>query len=172
MKELAIFAVILFGGILVSAGLSDVGTSSPTAPVVEAEAFYPEATNYAVDAAGALSADQLASLNSLLKENKTEIGVAVVKSTKPLQIEEYGIKLAEKWKVGDAEKDNGAIIIIATEDRKVRIEVGYGLEGSITDAEAGRIIDEFMIDSLKKGDWYGAIIGAINGINSKSDETI
>jgi len=132
------------------------------------EVFYPEATNYAVDTSGVLTADQLATLNTKLGAIQgKEIGVAVVKTTAPLSIEEYGIKLAEKWKVGNADLDNGAIIIIATEDRKVRIEVGYGLEGDINDAKAGRIIDNHMLPSLKKGDWYGAIVGGIDGINAE-----
>lgn len=131
---------------------------------------YPEATNYAVDAAGVLSVDELADLNARLKAldtSKSQIGVLILQSTYPLSIEEYGIKLAEKWKTGMKGLDNGAIIIVATQDRKVRIEVGYGLEGNIPDAVAGRIIDNDMMPSLKSGDWYNAIIGAINGINSK-----
>ena len=131
---------------------------------------YPEPTNYAVDTAGVLSQEQLDSLNAKLKamdNDKHQFGVAIVKTTAPLEMPEYAIKLAEKWKVGKADLDNGAIIVIATEDRQVRIEVGYGLEGDITDATAGRILDNDMVPHLKKGDWYQAIVAGLDALNNK-----
>lgn len=136
----------------------------------ESEVFYPEPTNYAVDSAGVLTPEQLLNLNKRLEgiDNGTrQYAVLIVKTTAPLSIEQYAIKLAEKWKVGHETLDNGAIIIIATKDRKVRIEVGYGLEQYIPDSVAGRIIDEKMISSLKTSDWYGAVLGAINGLEEK-----
>lgn len=139
-------------------------------PVAVAEASYPEATNYAVDVAGVITPEHLAALNTQLKgldNGNQQIAVLILKSTQPLSIEEYGIKLAEKWKVGKAGLDNGAIVIVATEDRKVRIEVGYGLEDRIPDAVAGRIIDENMIPSLKTGDWYGAVTSAVTRISQE-----
>ncbi len=131
------------------------------------EAYYPEPTNYAVDTAGALSEEQLADLNLRLKAmdmDAHQFAVAVVKTTAPLTIEEYAIKIAEKWKVGYEGLDNGAIIVLAVDDRKVRIEVGRGLEGDITDSEAGRIIDEAMIPYLKANAWYDAIVEGLNAL--------
>src|SRR3990167_2540266 len=135
-----------------------------------AEASYPEPTNYVVDDAEVLTIEQETELNVLMKgiDNGTrQYAVLTIKTTAPLSIEQYGIKLAEKWKVGHETLDNGAIIIVATEDRKVRLEIGYGLEQYIPDSVAGRIIDEKMISSLKINDWYNAILGAINGLEEK-----
>lgn len=143
----------------------------PASPATAtAEATYPAPTDYAVDVAGVLTTEQLTELNGMLKgldNEKHQFAVAIVKTTAPLSIEQYGIKLAEQWKVGGRNTDTGAIIIIATEDRKVRIEVGYGLEGDINDAKAGRIIDEQMMPFLKNGDWYRAITAALAELNGQ-----
>lgn len=159
---LAVMATIVFSSISSSNPQILDGISISTA-----EAFYPEPDNYAVDVAGALTPEQLIDLNAKLKtmdSDKHQFGVVIVETTQPLSIEEYGIKLAEKWKVGYKGLDNGAIVILATKDRKVRIEVGYGLEGDINDAKAGRIIDNY-IPSLKVGDWNSAIIGMVDELN-------
>lgn len=165
--------IITFIGVVVASVVTffflvNGGVTAPSGSA--SEAYYPEPTNYAVDQSGVLSADQLASLNAKLKGMDTEkhqFGVAIVKTTQPLDIEAYGIKLAEKWKVGKKGLDNGAIIIVATEDRKVRIEVGYGLEGNINDAAAGRILDNQMVPFLKQGKWYEAIVAGLDELNNK-----
>jgi uncharacterized protein len=92
-------------------------------------------------------------------EGKTgaEIAVATVKSTYPLSIEQYAVQLFERWGIGKAEEDNGLLLVLAVDDRKVRIEVGYGLESVVTDAESGFIIREFMIPTLKQGDYNMAV---------------
>ena len=128
----------------------------------------PEATNYVVNDNGALKQETVDSLNKELKEldNKAQIAVLILDSTSPYTIEEYGIRLADKWKVGYSGLDNGAIIILATKDRKVRIEVGKGLEGVIPDAAAGRIIDEYMMPPLKEGNYDIAIINAVGAIKN------
>lgn len=130
----------------------------------------PEPTNYVVDTAGVLTTEQLQAINTLLASStnpsKIQIAVLIATTTKPLSIEQYGIRLAEKWKVGYKGSDNGAIIIIATQDRKVRIEVGNGLEGSVTDAQAESILQTNMVPKLKSSDWYGAIFGGISGLNN------
>lgn len=134
----------------------------------EESLVYPEPTNYAVDITGEIHPRDLEKLNTKLKgldNGKYQFGVAVVKTTYPLTIEQYGIRLAEKWKVGKAGLDNGAIIILATQDRKVRIEVGYGLEGNIPDAVAGRVIDVSMIPFLKSSDWFGALNSGIEALS-------
>lgn len=151
-----------------------VGTSSVTPggnqSVTTITTTFPEPTNYAVDAAGVLTPEQLTALNVTLARMATpkhQFGVAIVKSTQPLDITAYGIKLAEKWKVGGKDTDNGAIIIVATVDRQVRIEVGYGLEGDVPDAAAGQILDDQMVPFLKKGDWYGAINSGLNALDAR-----
>lgn len=172
MKTFTIIAVIALAAIGIGYLAINAGPEGQISLGVstQAEAEYPEPSNYAVDAAGALSADQLASLNAKLKAldtDKHQFGVAIVKTTQPLDITAYGIKLAEKWKVGGADTDNGAIIIIATEDRQVRIEVGYGLEGDVNDAAAGKILDIDMVPHLKSGDWYGAIVAGLDALTLK-----
>lgn len=165
LKEVLGIGVI--GAILIWLATLVIGATPNT---TQAEAFYPEPTNYAVDAAGVLSTDQLQTLNENLKymdTDKAQFAVVIVKTTAPLSIEEYGIKLAEKWKVGDVDTDNGAIIILATEDRKVRIEIGYGLEGDINDAAAGAIVDEHMIPELKAGNWYAGITAGLNALAAR-----
>ena len=172
LKNIVLAMFLLAGlGALAIIGISvlKIPSSQLTTGLVSSEAQYPEPTNYVVDVAGVLSVEQLSTLNVKLKamdSDKHQFGVVIVKTTQPLDIEAYGIKLAEKWKAGYRGLDNGAIIIIATEDRKVRIEVGYGLEGDIPDAVVGRIIDNY-IPSLKVGDWYSAIVGMAGELNNK-----
>ena len=165
MKYIAILGVAIVAMLGVYAVSHAPAGQLSTVPVEQV--LFPEPTNYAVDAAGVLPQDQVDSLNERLKgldTGETQIGVAIIPSTNPLTIEQYGIQMAEKWKVGDAEYDRGAIIILATEDRNVRLEIGYGLEGDINDAKAGRIIDEYMISHLKENAWYEAIDAGITGI--------
>lgn len=133
------------------------------------EVTFPEPTNYVVNSNGALKRELVDLLNGDLKgfDGRAQIAVLVLDSTAPLTIEEYGIKLAEKWKVGYQGKDNGAIIIIATKDRKVRIEVGKGLEGDITDAKAGRILDEQMVPYLKQNNWDAAVATGVEALKKE-----
>jgi uncharacterized protein len=87
----------------------------------------------------------------------SQLAVLILPSTKPETIEQYGIRLAEAWKLGRKGADDGAILIVAKDDRRLRIEVGYGLEGVIPDAVARRIIDETITPKFKAGDFYGGI---------------
>ena len=89
-----------------------------------------------------------------------QIGVAVVDSTEPLSLEDYAADLFQHWGIGGKKKDNGLLILLALKDRRQRIEVGYGLEGTLTDAWAGRVRDQIMLPLLKQGDTEGAIWGA------------
>lgn len=165
----SVVAVIIVA-VLLSLGLWGIANLPKGNLTPIAEALYPEPTNYAVDQAGVFSTEQIAMLNAKLKamdSDKHQFGVAVVKTTKPLDIEQYGIKLAEKWKVGYKGIDNGVIIIVATEDRKVRIEVGHGLEGEINDAIAGRILDNQMVPHLKQGKWYEAIVAGLDELSNR-----
>lgn len=126
---------------------------------------YPEPTNYVVDDSGVISDDLEASLNKNLAEFKgtAEIAVVTVKTTQPLDEKQYAINLARKWGIGDAEKDNGVLFLIVTEDRKLRIETGRGTEGVISDAEAGRILDT-VVPHLKENDWDAGIAQGVLGI--------
>jgi uncharacterized protein len=140
-----------------------VGTLASSPSGVSSETTYPAPTGYVVDQAEVLDEATETSLAERLKafDPRAQIAVATVKTTSPLDIEGYSIKLAEKWGVGDKAKDNGIIFLIATEDRKMRVEVGQGLEGDITDSEAGRIIDEVR-PFFKDGDWNGGTKKAVD----------
>lgn len=167
-----IIETIIFIAILVVMGIVIItAMSSPSKQISSSstEATFPEPTNYVVNPENILKQETVDKLNTELAsfDGKAQIAVLVIKSTKPLEIEEYGIKLADDWKVGYKDKDNGAIIILATEDRKVRIEIGKGLEGDLPDAITGRIIDEAMIPSSKTSDWDTAVINAVNALKLK-----
>ncbi len=126
------------------------------APQVFAQAQYPEPKGHVNDFANILPDDFEQKLEATLRdyEAKTtnEIAVVTVSSLEGLSVEGYTIGLAEKWKVGKKGKDNGVILLVAPNERKVRIEVGYGLEPVLTDAKARRIIEE-MTPFFKNGDY-------------------
>jgi uncharacterized protein len=113
------------------------------------------------DLTGTLSAGQLGSLDADLRafEQKkgSQIAVLMLPSTQPETIEQYSIRVAESWKIGRAKADDGAILIIAKNDQRLRIEVGYGLEGAIPDVVAKRVIREVIAPHLLANDFYGGI---------------
>jgi len=103
-------------------------------------------------------------LNDFQARSGNQIAVAVVKTTGGTSIEDYSIDLARAWGVGEKGKDNGVLVLIAYDDHKLRIEVGRGNEGELTDLEAGRIIREQMTPRLKAGDVGGAIEAGTSAI--------
>lgn len=96
----------------------------------------------------------------------SEIGVLIVPSTKPETIEQYGIRVVEDWKLGRQGIDDGVLLLVALEDRAVRIEVGRGLEGDLPDAKASRIIREIIIPKFRSGDMSGGIAAGVDSIIS------
>lgn len=126
------------------------------------------------DLTGTLTTHTLGDLENQLsnfeKSKGSQVVVLIVPSTKPEEIEQYSIRVAEKWKIGRGGVDDGVILIIAKNDRKLRIEVGYGLEGAIPDIYAKRIIDNIIVPNFRSGDFdlgveegVDAIIGLIQG---------
>lgn len=113
------------------------------------------------DLTGTLSATQLAALEGSMAtfegRRGTQMAVLVVATTEPEPIEAYAIRVAEAWKIGRKGVDDGVIVILALADRRLRIEVGYGLEGALNDATSRRIIEETMLPRLRAGDTFGAI---------------
>jgi len=105
-----------------------------------------------------------AQLAAIDRAGRAQIAVLLLPTTQPETIEAFGIRLAEAWKVGHKGVDNGVIVIVAKADRKMRIEVGYGLEGSIPDAVAKRIIDERMAPLFRQGDFFGGLRSAVEGL--------
>lgn len=132
------------------------------------DAFFPVLTGPVVDKTSTLKPEQVKVLSAkslaLQKEKGAQVVICMVNTTSPLAIEDYGIKLAEKWKIGRAKADDGVIIIVALKDRKMRIEVGYGLEPVITDLKAGRIIDLVMAPEFRQGNFYGGLNSAMDAV--------
>lgn len=113
------------------------------------------------DLTGTLSAEQRSALEQTLAEFEVrkgaQIGVLLVASTAPEPIEQYALRVEEAWKLGRKGVDDGALLVVAKDDRKVRIEVGYGLEGVLPDAIAKRVIEEDITPRFRQGDFYGGI---------------
>ncbi len=121
------------------------------------------------DAAGVLSADQVAILEQKLvaldDSTSNQIVVVLIKSLDGGAIEEYATKLFREWGIGNKKTNNGVLIIAAIDDRKIRIEVGYGLEGAIPDVTASGIYRNEMTPSFKEGNYYRGIDNAINALS-------
>jgi uncharacterized protein len=103
-----------------------------------------------------------AKLAALEAKKGSQLAVLIVPTTQPEEIEQYGIRVAEAWKLGRKGVDDGAILIVAKNDRRVRIEVGYGLEGAMPDAIANRIIAETVTPHFKLGDYDGGVEAGID----------
>jgi len=141
-------------------------------PAISAEVNYPNYSAYVNDYAGVLQSGSKMQTEDLIakveKETSSEIAVAIVSSLEGISVEEYAVTLFEKWGVGKKKEDNGALLLVAIEDRKLRIEVGYGLEGTITDLEAGNIIDNVIVPKFKQNDYstgvYDGVVAIANQI--------
>jgi len=126
-----------------------------------ADVAVPPLSGRVVDQTGTLSRDTVASLTQTLRglelRKGSQVAVLIVPTTAPETIEQYSIRVAEAWKIGRKKVDDGAILVIAKNDHKLRIEVGYGLEGALTDVTARRIIDEIITPKFRSGDFAGGI---------------
>ena len=126
-----------------------------------AQLAVPPLTARVNDQTGTLTREQQAGLERMLQEFEarkgTQIAVLMVASTKPEPIEQYALRVGEQWKIGRKKVDDGAILVVAKDDRALRIEIGYGLEGVLNDATASRIIREVIVPRFREGDFYGGI---------------
>lgn len=134
--------------------------------VPQTEITIPAATGHVNDYAEIIGPEAEAALEADLKAFEPEIAVLTVKDMGGLSIDDYSIKVADAWKVGNAEKDDGVILIVSTGDRKVRIEVGYGAEAKINDAKAGRILDESVVPHFKDANWERGILEGVSAIKT------
>ena len=120
------------------------------------------------DLTGTLTAEQRSSLEQTLRSFEarkgSQVAVLIVPSTAPETIEQYALRVAEKWKPGRKNVDDGALLVVAKDDRTVRIEVGYGLEGALTDAASKRIISEIIVPRFRQGDFNGGITAGVDRI--------
>jgi uncharacterized protein len=103
-------------------------------------------------------------LSDLEQTDSTQIAVLTIPSLEGENLEEYAIRVAETWKIGQENLDNGAILIISKNDRQLRIEVGYGLEGTLTDLMAGRIIQNIIVPRFKTGNFDQGVTDGIQAM--------
>lgn len=138
------------------------------APWAVAEVAVPPLKARVTDLTGTLRPAQQAALEQTLQafeEKKgSQIAVLIVPTTQPEPIEQYAIRVAESWKLGRKGVDDGVLLLVAKNDRKLRIEVGYGLEGAIPDVVAKRIISEIISPRFKQGDYYGGVSAGVERI--------
>jgi uncharacterized protein len=144
------------------------------AGAAHAEAPVPPLERRVTDLTGTLTPDQQSALEARLaafeQQKGSQIAILIVPTTQPEDIAQYSIRVVDVWKLGRKGVDDGVLVLLAKADRALRIEVGYGLEGSVPDAIARRIADEVMIPRFRKGDFYGGfsagidrLIGVIEG---------
>ncbi len=134
----------------------------------------PDLKGRVTDLTSTLSSGEKAALESTLenleKDKGSQLAILIVNTSAPEAIEDYSMRVVEKWKLGRKDVDDGVLLLIAMQDRKMRIEVGYGLEGAIPDIAAGRIINEYITPAFRSGNYFSGvsegtnkIIGLING---------
>lgn len=171
-----LFAAACLGLILAGCGAQGGALPDFTAPVV--------------DAANVVSPNVEANINAQLQSFRAaggpQIAIAIVNSTANASIENYAIDLANKWGVGDKAKDDGVVVLIAVNDRKLRIEVGSGVEGDLTDITAANIVDQVMVPLLRAKNidaavtqgaqavmkvWGGESIPAVSVVRNTSSST-
>ena len=133
-----------------------------------AEVAVPPLRAHVTDLTGTFSTSQIQTLDSRLRDFEraqgSQIAVLLLPSTQPETIEEYSIRVAEAWKIGRAKVDDGVILVVAKNDRKLRIEVGRGLEGAIPDAIAKRIVSEVIAAHFKSGDFFGGVAAGTDAL--------
>jgi len=134
-----------------------------------AEPNYPALTGRVVDEAGVLSASTKSGLTEMLAQHERTSGgqqvvVVTLKSLQGLAIEDFGYQLGRHWGIGQKDKNTGALLIVAPNEHKVRIEVGYGLEGTLTDALSRTIIERDITPAFKRGDLNGGVLAGTAAI--------
>lgn len=136
--------------------------------VASADVGIPALTARVTDETATLTAEQRASLEQTLLDFEakkgSQISVLIVPTTQPETIEQYSMRVVEQWKLGRKRVDDGALLTIAKDDRALRIEVGYGLEGALNDATSSRIINEVIVPRFKQGDFYGGVTAGVGSM--------
>jgi uncharacterized protein len=135
----------------------------------EADPSFPALTGRVVDDAGVLSDDTKRELDGILAGDEQKFGgrqivVATIKSLQGYEIADYGYRLGRKWGIGQQGKNNGAIVIVAPNEHRARIEVGYGLEGDLTDAKSRVIIDRMMLPEFRRGDYNAGVVDGTKAV--------
>ena len=151
---------LLAGALLWGSGLAGAQALQPV----------PELAARVTDLTATLTEEERGSLETKLADFErakgAQIAVLLVPTVQPETIEAYAIRVAEAWKLGRKNVDDGALLIVAKQDRKLRIEVGYGLEGALNDATSKRIVSDLIAPRFKQGDYYGGIETGVNAMIS------
>jgi uncharacterized protein len=133
-----------------------------------AQAPVPALKTRVTDLTGTLDAAARQALETRLaqleKARGAQLAVLLVSTTRPESVEQYALRVAETWKLGRKGVDDGVLLLVAKDDRTLRIEVGYGLEGAIPDAMAKRVIEEVIVPRFKQGDFSGGIDAGVNAL--------
>jgi len=136
--------------------------------LLHADEAVPTLTRHVTDLTGTLTPQQVdqldAQLVSLEKTKGAQLVVLMVPTTQPQEIEEYSLAVAEANKIGRKGTDDGLLLLVAKNDRRVRIEVGYGLEGAVPDAATARIIREYIAPKFRTNDYFGGISDAVGAL--------
>lgn len=150
MKRVVVFFILLF------------------AAAVFAEDDFPRPTGFVNDSADILTSAEENTITeiaeALERDTDSEIAVVTVRTVKPQTIEEYSVKLFSKWGIGKRDKNNGVLLLVSVDDREVKIEVGYGLEGILPDGKCGEIIRRYIIPEFKNGHYGDGIIAGVSEI--------
>ena len=148
------FRALLLAGWLALAAGAHAQTLAPIPPL----------TSPVVDTTGTLSAAQIAQLEqqalALRQRKGSQLQILIVPSTQPEDVAQYAQRVFDTWKPGREKVDDGVLLLVAKEDRRVRIHPGYGLEGAIPDITAGRIVQEYLVPKFRSGDFAGGIADA------------
>ncbi len=166
MKSLARLLVLL------ACLLAGAGAGAAT-PADAGSVAIPRLAARVTDLTGTLTAEQRASVEAELaafeSRKGAQIAVLMLPTTGPEPIEAFGIRLAETWKIGRKGIDDGVILIVAKDDRRLRIEVGYGLEGALNDATAKRIVSDTITPAFRQGDFAGGITAGLRAVMAVID---
>jgi uncharacterized protein len=139
----------------------------------QALVLVPALESRVTDQTGTLTAAEQSELEQKLaafeQRKGAQVALLMVRSTQPESIEQYSIRVVEAWKLGRDKPDDGVLLLVAKEDRKLRIEVGYGLEGALTDATASRIINETIKPLFRQNDYFGGVGAGLQQIQDVID---
>ena len=147
-------------------------------PPMAAQVAIPPLTAQVTDSIGMLSAPQRATLETTLgdyaRRTGTQVGILLIASTAPEAIEQYGIRVADAWKLGRKGIDDGVILIVARDNpkdlRRLRLEVGRGVQGTVTDAKSNRILQDVITPHFRQNDYYGGLVAATSALTTLLDQ--
>ena len=151
-----------------AAALLVLGTGLAPRAAAQSGVPVPRVERRVTDLTGTLTADEISAIERKLaafEERKgSQIAVLFVPTTEPETIEQYGIRVVDAWKLGREDVDDGVLFLVAKDDRALRLEVGYGLEGALPDATANRIVEDIVVPRFRVGDFPGGVNAGIDAM--------